>query len=155
MTDEIQKVGITHLVKAFHLQDRQIRNLILNGTLPKAIGSQGRQPRYDYWAMHHAFIDYMSGKGGLSSIAKKQEEKLDKQNRKMDREDAIARGSLVEISQVQKDAFDTARKVRDAMLNIPDRISSILAGEKKEAKVRKLLTAEIKNALVDINPYAK
>jgi len=64
-------------------------------------------------------------------------------------------GSLVEIAQVQKDAFDAGRNVRDALLNIPDRISSILAGEKKEAKIRKMLTSEIKNALVDINPYEK
>lgn len=155
MKEDTQLVGITHLVKAFHLKERQIRYLILDRVLPKAVDSQGRQPLYDYWLMHHAFIDYMSGKGGLSSIAKKKEEHLEKRIRKLDMDDAIAKGVLVEKKEVEKQAFDSARKVRDAMLNIPDRISSILATEKKETKVRKLLIAEIKNALVDINPYAK
>ncbi len=64
-------------------------------------------------------------------------------------------GQLVEKEQVKKDAFDTGRRVRDALLNIPDRVAATLSTENDEGRVYKILTEEIKKALWGINPYAK
>jgi len=54
---------------------------------------------------------------------------------------------LVLLDDVKQDAFDCARQARDAMLNIPDRISDVLAGESDPMKVRELLTNEIRGAI--------
>lgn len=57
-------------------------------------------------------------------------------------------GTLVNAEEIKKEAFRVARQVRDAILNIPDRISAELAAETDTFAVHKLLTNEIKKALV-------
>jgi hypothetical protein len=56
-------------------------------------------------------------------------------------------GALVEKAEIDKDAFETARAVRDALMTIPDRISAQLAAESDPHKVRLLLEGEILKAL--------
>lgn len=61
------------------------------------------------------------------------------------------RGELISASEVQKAAFDKARLVRDAILNVPSRISAILAAESNQIKVEALLMAELKKALEELS----
>jgi len=56
-------------------------------------------------------------------------------------------GTLVNAEAVKKEAFRVARLVRDAMLNIPDRIAAELAADTDTFSVHKRLTAEIRTAL--------
>lgn len=56
-------------------------------------------------------------------------------------------GKLVEADQVQRRSFDTARIVRESMLNIPDRVAAQLAGETDARRIHELLTGEITKAL--------
>lgn len=60
-------------------------------------------------------------------------------------------GTLHATDSCRKTAFSEGRKIRDAMLNIPDRISSILAAELDEMRVNAALKQEIRAAL---NEYA-
>lgn len=60
-------------------------------------------------------------------------------------------GKLVQVEDVEKDAFDMARIVRDAILNIPDRISAELASEKDPHIVSQKLTEELTSALEDLS----
>ena len=62
---------------------------------------------------------------------------------KLDRE----KGLLVLKVAVEKESFECARQVRDAILNIPSRIAPILAAEKAESKVEKMLVSELTQAL--------
>ena len=59
-------------------------------------------------------------------------------------------GKLVEAEAAKKEAFRIARLVRDAMLNIPDRVSAELAAEGNQFKVHQRLTQEIRRALEDM-----
>jgi hypothetical protein len=59
-------------------------------------------------------------------------------------------GKLVDAKKVQEIAFDTARRARDSLLNIPDRLSAILAAESDETKVRSILNQEIRQALEEL-----
>jgi phage terminase Nu1 subunit (DNA packaging protein) len=68
--------------------------------------------------------------------------------KKLEYEERI--GKLVDAKKVQEIAFDTARRVRDSLLNIPDRLSALLAAEPNEIKVRELLTKEIRQALSEL-----
>lgn len=56
-------------------------------------------------------------------------------------------GRLVDSEKVKISAFNLARQVRDALLNIPDRIGPIVAAERDQLKVAELLTTEIRTAL--------
>lgn len=56
-------------------------------------------------------------------------------------------GELVEISKIKKVAFETSRKVRDALLNIPDRIDHELASLTDPLKVNLKLKKEMIKAL--------
>jgi uncharacterized membrane protein YkoI len=52
-------------------------------------------------------------------------------------------GNLVYKGSVQIDAFNRARILRDAILNVPDRLSASLAAESDTAVVRDLLETEL------------
>ena len=56
-------------------------------------------------------------------------------------------GKLHDTGACQQEAFAEGRKFRDAMLNIPDRISAILAAEMDETRVNSALKQEIRAAL--------
>lgn len=59
-------------------------------------------------------------------------------------------GKLVEADVVQRESFKAARQVRDALLNLPDRVAGVLAAETNQFKVHQMLTKEIRRALEDL-----
>ena len=63
----------------------------------------------------------------------------------------VETGRYVDADDVKATAFNKARVVRDGLLNIPDRLSAVLAAESDPAKVHELLAAEIRNALEDLS----
>ncbi|WP_339048052.1 hypothetical protein [Candidatus Mesenet endosymbiont of Phosphuga atrata] len=56
-------------------------------------------------------------------------------------------GELVSIDEVKTAAFNVARVVRNNLLNIPDRVSALLASLDSSEKIHQTLTEEIKTAL--------
>ena len=67
---------------------------------------------------------------------------------KLDYEDRI--GITINAEEVKKEAFKSARIVRDNMLNIPDRLAAELAGETNQFVIHKKLTDEIRRAISDV-----
>lgn len=59
-------------------------------------------------------------------------------------------GKLVEAEEVKREAFRVARIVRDALLNLPDRVAGELAAEANQFKVHQRLSNEIRRALEDL-----
>lgn len=72
-----------------------------------------------------------------ASIAKEEDIKIEKflKNQELEK-------NLVNINDVQKEAFEAARKVRDAFLSLPDRISSQLV-KKERTEIHSILKNEI------------
>ncbi|APR99000.1 hypothetical protein [Wolbachia endosymbiont of Folsomia candida] len=60
-------------------------------------------------------------------------------------------GELVSIEEVKREAFNTARVVRNNLLNIPDRVSELLGPITDAKKIHELLTKEIKTALESLS----
>jgi hypothetical protein len=60
-------------------------------------------------------------------------------------------GRLMDVEQVKISAFNKAKAVRDTLLNIPDRISPILAAEVDPVRVSEILILELKTALEDLS----
>ena len=58
---------------------------------------------------------------------------------------------LVSRDEVTVQAFTKARTIRDNLLNIPDRLASMLAAESDPTQVHEILTEEIRKALDDLS----
>lgn len=56
-------------------------------------------------------------------------------------------GKLVSTEGVQRQAFTLGRQVRDAVLNVSDRIAPILATVKEEREIKRILDKELNSAL--------
>ncbi|MGB3751931.1 MAG: hypothetical protein WA945_10215 [Arcobacteraceae bacterium] len=54
---------------------------------------------------------------------------------------------LIEISEVEKEAFEIARSVRDSMLSVPARVASEVAGMNDVQDISRFITKEIHYAL--------
>ena len=59
-------------------------------------------------------------------------------------------GKLVNADDAKQVAFKVARQVRDALLNLPDRVAGELAAETNQFKVHQRLTKEIRRALEEL-----
>lgn len=56
-------------------------------------------------------------------------------------------GKLVDVDTVRREAFEVGRRVRDAILSLPDRLSPILAGLTDVNDIHRVLTTELRAAL--------
>ena len=63
----------------------------------------------------------------------------------------VEAGKYIDADTVKTAAFNKARVVRDGLLNIPDRLSAVLAAETDPARVHELLAAEIRTALEELS----
>lgn len=64
-------------------------------------------------------------------------------------------GELVPAGEAREVAFRRYRTLRDKMLNIPERVASVIAAERDPARVHKLLTDEIKRVLNELSENAR
>lgn len=60
-------------------------------------------------------------------------------------------GKLVDAEAVRNEAFKSARIVRDALMNIPDRIAAELAAETNIFKIHSRLTEELRKSLESLS----
>lgn len=59
-------------------------------------------------------------------------------------------GELIPVEEVKTEAFSVARVVRNNLLNIPDRMSALLASMSDTEKIHQTLTEEIRTALEEL-----
>ena len=67
----------------------------------------------------------------------------------------VEAGKYVDADEVKVAAFNRARIVRDGLLNIPDRMASLLAAESDGAKIHTILNAEIRSVLEELTGGAE
>lgn len=60
-------------------------------------------------------------------------------------------GELVRVSAVERDAHALGITLKNAFLDLPDRIASVLAAESDEKKIYKILDTEIRGVLERLN----
>ena len=60
-------------------------------------------------------------------------------------------GALVSVEDVKVSAFNKARIVRDSLMNIPDRVASLLASIDDPHKIHEVLLQEIRTALEELS----
>jgi hypothetical protein len=60
-------------------------------------------------------------------------------------------GKLVDADEVRAQIFGLGRRLRDALLGLPDRLAPVLAGQADQAAVHQLLTEEIMVCLAELS----
>jgi hypothetical protein len=60
-------------------------------------------------------------------------------------------GELISAEKVRQAMFAKGRIIRDGMMNIPDRISSLLANENDAAKIHEILMKELREVLEELS----
>lgn len=140
-----KKLSLKAIKKAFGVTDKTIRNWIDKGMPCEKLS---KVYQFDLSACIKWRETYLqeSKKGNDAYEAARTEKeiyraKMAKLNyERMD-------GTLVLAAEVQKAAFSKARQVRDSLLNIPNRVSPIIAAEHDAKKVNEILTNEIRQCL--------
>ena len=67
----------------------------------------------------------------------------------------VEAGKYIAVDDVKAAAYNRARVVRDALLNIPERLAAMLAAEADERRVHQILAAEIRAALEELTDGAE
>lgn len=83
----------------------------------------------------------------LVSLVDAQRNATEERARKLRLENDAREGRLVSIDKVRREVFEGSRAVRDALLNIPDRLAGELAAETDPAVVWRKLDAAIRQGL--------
>src|SRR4030067_1080931 len=94
---------------------------------------------------HYRFISSRNGSDATLEELRKEGQKLENELKTLELEKE--KGNLIPTAEVQKAAFERHRKVRDAIENIPSRISDILAAETDGYKIKEMLSQEIYQVL--------
>jgi phage terminase Nu1 subunit (DNA packaging protein) len=91
------------------------------------------------------------GSEALSTLMLKSRIKTEVERGKLAELDRKQReGELVERRDVEEAAFSSARNVRDALMNIPARVSSLYAAETDPQNIHQSLEDEIRKVLIDL-----
>lgn len=85
--------------------------------------------------------------------ARARREQFDAKQSELDYLKAV--GLVVSASEVREAMFRRYRTLRDKLLNVPDRVATILAAERDPVAVHKLLTDEIKRVLNELSDGAR
>jgi phage terminase Nu1 subunit (DNA packaging protein) len=93
-------------------------------------------------------IDGSASSTSLSTVLLKTRIKNEVERGKMLKIEAkVKTGQYVDAKDVEKQAFQVARMVRDSLQNIPDRVSSLLASISDANQIYEILSKEIRLAL--------
>jgi phage terminase Nu1 subunit (DNA packaging protein) len=96
-------------------------------------------------------LNAVGGQETLSTMLLKSRIKTEVERGKLAELDRRQReGELVERSEVEQAAFSDARRVRDALMNIPARVASLYAAETDPQKIYQNLEDEIRTVLIDL-----
>ena len=67
----------------------------------------------------------------------------------------VETGKLVSVEKVRADVFGLARRTRDRVLGIPDRVAPRITGLTDAAEIERILTEEIRSACRELEPAAR
>lgn len=130
-----------------------MRKAIKSGRLKESVGRDGRGPFVVNTAL--AQREWAAGAAKPQNNGKNGDGTLVEAQRRVALERAAAlelgnrrkRGELLDADTVLREQFEAARVLRDAILNIPDRLSAELASENSPQRVHAQLSKELRRAL--------
>ena len=136
------------LVEILKLSDTRITELFKEGIIVK------EELKYPLIKNVQNYINYLravSGKKDNKSLIDERRRlttaQADLAERKVKEDEKI----FIRADEYEEAAFEKGRQVRDAILNIPDRISAIIAAESDAKKTYEILRTELETALMELS----
>lgn len=126
------------------LTPQRIRQLVNEGIIP-----DGKKGKYDLKITVVAYLEYLRSmvKGRDDSKATHEKKKLQKEARLKELAVQKLEGKLVDAADVEREAFNAGRQIRDSITNLSDRLAPLLAVESDPDKVFKIMSEEIRKVL--------
>lgn len=167
-----RRQSLRSLARALGVDEKAVRKGIASGRLQESVGRDGRGPfvrdvelaRREWVAGAaqppngggHDKPPAAAAPGGQLQLPEQQTLVSAQMRVASERATALEldnqrrRGQLLDAGTVKREQFEAARVVRDAILNIPDRIAASLASETDPRRVYELLRAELHRALTGL-----
>ena len=151
-------VNMTEFAREMKTSQASIRRLIKNGVLAPASKKNKKLRRYEInfelgrelFNSHSSqrlqvVTDDVVGTAQSINLSKSKKIHFDALTAELDYRERL--GELVETKQVEKEAFEMAKIVRDKLTQIADRLAPVVTGQKKESYVFKKIEIEINRIL--------
>ena len=149
---------MTEFAREMKTSQSSIRRLIKNGVLAPASKKNKKTKRYEIdlelgkelFNSHSSqrlqvVTDDVKGTAQSINLSKSKKIHFDALTAELNYRERL--GELVETKQVEKEAFEMAKIVRDKLLQIADRLAPVITGQKKEAYVFKKIEIEVNRVL--------
>jgi len=98
-----------------------------------------------------AYVRHLKKKDEGSSKAGEEVKKIQLENEMRSIRLQKIAGDLVPVDRVQKDWFESTRRVRDGLLNLPSRLSGVFAAESSQDKIFDSFSKEIHEVLSELS----
>ena len=95
------------------------------------------------------------GKSATGVFARERAKLVSARRKKIEFDQEVKRGKWILKTQVKDEAFTAGRIARDSFLNIPSRISALVAAESDEKRCYQILHKEIKEVLEEFTRQLK
>ena len=136
----------TELAEALCLSTQRINQLVKEGLLPSPIDG-----RYAPREAVSRYVQHIRQREESRSHAGEAVRKVQLENEmRQIRLQKIA-GELAPVERVAKDWFTVTRRIRDALLNLPSRLSGVFAAESDQNKIFTSFTKEIHQVLTELS----
>jgi hypothetical protein len=135
------------LATLLSVNERTVRKLAADEIVKK-----DDRGNYDLVGSVNGYINYLRGlaKTGDPTLQDYKKSLLKTQDEMAKIELQKIRGSLVEKDEVKKEAFNTARILRDNILNIPARVTPLITSVSDDHAVQTILEQELQKVLEDL-----
>jgi hypothetical protein len=146
------KAGRIKLHDGFVDEDEANRDWAANSRPPRNNGGgrprKGSEPKANGHVAHAPVEVREAGAG--PTLAVSNAKRLAWQARLAQLEFEERSGKLVSADDVKRAVFDAGRRARDMLLGIPDRIAAILAAERDQVEIHRLLSMELRRSLSEL-----
>jgi hypothetical protein len=136
------RLSTKDLALCLGVTSRRINQLTQAGVFPQPEGA-GHDPKVAI----SAYVKFLQRRATAASIQEATLAKLNTETALKQIQLRRLNGELLEASEVHKSAFKIGREIRDGLLNIPDRMASLVAAESDPKKVHAMLLAEFRQVL--------
>ena len=150
-------MSIAAFARDRNVDEKAVRKAIASGRIPATCvgpSSTGRRQVITDVAAARAAWEANAAKvppgpvdAGRESLAEASRVATLERGRRLRMENDRREGMLVELAAARREAFDSARIIRETLLNLPARIAAELAGETDPGRVFQILDDAIREAL--------
>lgn len=156
--EEPASLGIRAFARELGVDDKAVRKAIASGRIPASVvgrNAKGQPEITDPSAARTAWFANAQkpARGeddGSQSLVSVQRQVAEQRARRLQFENDLRSGAYVSLRDAQREAFESARTIRESLLNLPARLAPELAVEGDAAKIYILLDTEIRKALTSL-----